>query len=110
MAPPEPGSTQLNVGELIMRVCKDNQVTVTNGDQIILKATITLDPAKSPKTIDYDVTDGPNKGNKQLGIYELSNDTFKSCFAAPDAPRPTEFKSESGDRQTYSVWTRAGRK
>src|SRR5438128_5995891 len=25
MAPPEPGSTKLNVGELIMRVCQDNQ-------------------------------------------------------------------------------------
>ena len=89
------------------RICKDNQTTVTNGEQLILKATFTLDPSKTPKTIDYDVIDGPTKGKKQLGIYELTNDTFKACFAAPEAARPTEFKSESGDRQTFSVWTKA---
>jgi len=88
------------------RVCKGKELSVLNGDQLFMKATITLDQTKTPKTIDYDITDGPTKGKKQLGIYELTDDTLKSCFAAPDSPRPTEFKSESGDRQTFSTWTR----
>jgi uncharacterized protein (TIGR03067 family) len=89
------------------RICKGNELTVMNGDQLFMKSNITLDPTKTPKTIDYDVIDGPTKGSKQLGIYELNGDTFRSCFGAPDSPRPTEFKSESGDRQTFSTWTRA---
>ncbi|HEV8605792.1 MAG TPA: TIGR03067 domain-containing protein [Tepidisphaeraceae bacterium] len=89
------------------RVCRSNELTVTNGAQLIMKATITLDQTKIPKTIDYDVIDGPTKGKKHLGIYELNGDTLKSCFAAPDAPRPTDFSSTSGDRQTFSIWKRA---
>ena len=89
------------------RVCRGKELTVLNGEQLIMKATITLDQTKNPKTIDYDVIDGPTKGQKHLGIYDLNGDTFRSCFAAPDSPRPSEFKSESGDRQTFSEWTRA---
>jgi uncharacterized protein (TIGR03067 family) len=89
------------------RVCKGNETLVTNGEDLILKANFTLDQTKTPKTIDYDVIDGPTKGKKQLGIYELNGDTFKACFSAPDAPRPTEFTSPTGERRTLSVWTRA---
>ena len=53
-----------------------------------MKAKITLDPAKKPKTIDFQMTDAVNKGRCQLGIYELDGDTLKSCFAAPAAERP----------------------
>jgi uncharacterized protein (TIGR03067 family) len=88
------------------RMCKGDELTVSNGEQLIMKARITIDHTKSPKTIDYDVTDGPAKGKKHLGIYELEGDTLKSCFGAPNAPRPGEFKSVSGDRRTFSTWTR----
>jgi len=51
------------------------------GEQIFLKATFTIDPAKKPKTIDYQMTDGFTKGKKQLGIYEVDGDTFKLVSA-----------------------------
>jgi uncharacterized protein (TIGR03067 family) len=86
------------------RICKGDQVTVTFGGMMIMKATIMLDATKNPKTIDYKLTDGPNKGKTQLGIYELKDDTFKSCFAAPDHERPTEFETKPGDGRTLSVW------
>ena len=89
------------------RVCKGDELTVTVGAQVIMKSKITLDASKKPKTIDYDVTDGPNKGKKQLGIYELEGDTLKSCFAAPGGERPTDFTSKSGDKRTSSVWKRS---
>ena len=60
------------------RVCRGKELTVLNGEQLIMKATITLDQTKNPKTIDYDVIDGPTKGKKMLGIYDLNGDTFRS--------------------------------
>src|SRR4051812_46661984 len=44
------------------RVCQGDEVMVTNGSQVVMKAKITLDPTKMPKTIDYEVLDGPTKG------------------------------------------------
>jgi len=89
------------------RVCKGDQTTTTMGDQVFLKAKITIDPSKNPKTIDYEMIEGFTKGKKQLGIYELDGDTFKSCFAGPGADRPTDFSSKPGDKRTVSVWKRA---
>ena len=88
------------------RVCKGDETTTTMGGQMFLKAKITLDPSKKPKTIDYQMTDGFTKGKKQLGIYEVDGDTFKSCFGKPDAERPTDFTSKPGDGRTLSVWKR----
>src|SRR5688572_15263818 len=67
------------------RVCKGDELTSTVGGQLVMKAKITIDPSKKPKTIDYQVIDGPTKGKKHLGIYEVDGDTMKSCFGAPDA-------------------------
>ena len=71
-----------------------------------MKAKITLDSAKKPKTIDFQMTDAVNKGRCQLGIYELDGDTLKSCFAAPAAERPKDFTSQPGDMRTSTVWRR----
>jgi uncharacterized protein (TIGR03067 family) len=88
------------------RVCKANETTTTMGDQIYLKAQFTVDPSKSPKTIDYQMTEGATAGKKQLGIYEVGGDTFKACFAKPGAERPSDFSSKAGDGRTFSVWKR----
>jgi uncharacterized protein (TIGR03067 family) len=88
------------------RICKDDGITVLVGGQLMMKAKISIDPSKKPRTIDYEVTGGPNKGKRQLGIYELDGDTFKSCFGAPGDERPADFASKSGDRRTSSVWKR----
>jgi len=88
------------------RVCKGDETTTTMGGQLFIKAKIILDPSKTPKTIDYVMLDGFTKGKTQLGIYEVDGDTFKSCFAAPGAERPTDFTSKPGDRRTLSVWKR----
>ncbi len=88
------------------RVCKGDELTVTVGGELIMKAKITVDPTKSPKTIDYQVIDGPTRGKKHLGIYAIDGDTLKSCFAAPDGARPKEFASREGDKLTFSVWKR----
>ena len=88
------------------RVCKDDVATTTMGGQVFLKAKFVLDPSKKPKAIDYEMLDGVTKGKKQLGIYEVSGDTFKSCFSKPGEARPTDFTSMPGDGRTLSVWKR----
>jgi uncharacterized protein (TIGR03067 family) len=92
------------------RVAKDGETTVTIGGSTFLKAKYTVDPSKKPKTIDYTLTDGPNKGKKQLGIYEIDGDLVKICFASPDAERPTEFTTKADSGRTLSVWKRAATK
>ena len=86
------------------RVCKGDDLVVTMGDQVFMKAKITIDPSKNPRTIDYEMTEGVTKGRKQLGIYELEGDTFKSCFGKPGTERPKDFKP--GEGRTVSVWKR----
>jgi uncharacterized protein (TIGR03067 family) len=88
------------------RVCKGDETTTTMAGRPFIKAKISIDPSKKPKTIDYDMSDGVTKGKKQLGIYEVDGDTFKSCFAKPGAERPTDFTSKAGDGHTLSVWKR----
>src|SRR5512140_2761728 len=88
------------------RVCKGDEATTTMSGQIYMKAKITIDPLKTPKTIDYQMTDGFTKGQKQLGIYEVDGDTFKACFGKPGAERPMDFTSKPGDGRTLSVWKR----
>jgi uncharacterized protein (TIGR03067 family) len=88
----------------LKRSYNGNELTVTMAGQIFFKAKISIDPSKKPKTIDYEMIEGPTKGKRQLGVYELDGDTFKSCFAKPDQARPADFKP--GDGKTVSVWKR----
>lgn len=88
------------------RICQGDEATTTMAGQVFIKAKITIDPSKQPKTIDYQMTGGFTKGQKQLGIYEVEGDTFKSCFGKPGAERPTDFTSKPGDDRTLSVWKR----
>jgi uncharacterized protein (TIGR03067 family) len=88
------------------RVCKGDETTTTMGGQLFMKAKISIDPSKTPKTIDYQMTDGPTRGKTQLGIYEVDGGTFRSCFASPGAERPTDFSSKPGDGRTVSIWKR----
>jgi uncharacterized protein (TIGR03067 family) len=88
------------------RVCKGNETTVTVGERLILKATITINPSKEPKNIDYDVREGDTKGRIIRGIYELDGDTVKFCFSAPGGERPTDFTAKAGSNRTLSTWKR----
>ena len=87
------------------RVVRDAVTTVHIGGQLFMKAKFTVDTSQKPKSIDYLMLDGPTKGKKQLGIFELNGERVKFCFSAPGRERPTEFKGGPGI--TLSVWQRA---
>src|SRR2546423_642012 len=46
----------------LKRVAKGDETTVTSNGQTFMKAKFTVDPTKKPKTIDYTLLEGPNKG------------------------------------------------
>jgi uncharacterized protein (TIGR03067 family) len=90
----------------VKRVTRGNETTVTAGPQTMMKMEFSVNAYKSPKTIDYVNTAGPNKGKTQQGIYEFSDDVLKVCVAAPGEPRPAVFESVRGDHSTFTVWKR----
>jgi uncharacterized protein (TIGR03067 family) len=88
------------------RVAEGNVTTVTMSGILYMKADFSIDPMKSPKTIDYDMTGGFTAGKKQLGIYRWSGDTLTFCFGSPGGARPAEFVSKAGSGVTCSAWMR----
>lgn len=66
------------------------------------KATIKLDAAKTPKTIELVPADGPESGKTIMGIYELDGGKLKICAASKsgdETTRPKELKS-AGETKT----------
>jgi len=59
--------------------------------------TITIDPKKSPKTIDNLHETGDQKGKKQYGIYKLDGDKWTVCMTMPgsaEKDRPKDFATK----------------
>lgn len=81
--------------EAVRLVVAGEKYTLTEGKEEI-EGTHKLDPSKTPKEIDAVRTKGPHKGETLKGIYQLSEDTFVVCFAAPGRDRPKELKAEGG--------------
>jgi len=55
--------------------------------------TIELDSSASPARIDMKFDSGPEKGNTNLGIYQLEGDSWKLCLATRGTRRPKKFAS-----------------
>jgi uncharacterized protein (TIGR03067 family) len=93
--------------EQITFVIKDNKYTVSLKGKEIESGTIKLDPDKKPRTIDFEITSGNDKGKTQVGIYELKDDTFKFSMAPPGKKeRPTELTSTKDNHNVLSVLKR----
>lgn len=86
------------------RVTRGSVTTVQFGGQVFMKATFTLDAAKSPREIDLVHTQGMHQGKTQLGIYECDGKTLRFCSSTPGQPRPVDFDSRTGDGKTVALW------
>lgn len=61
------------------------------------ESTVTVDPKKSPRTIDNAHDTGTHKGKTQYGIYKLEGDKWIVCMTSPGAKesdRPTSFDTK----------------
>jgi uncharacterized protein (TIGR03067 family) len=86
-------------------VIKAGKHTVYFGDKPIAEGVqFKVDPSKRPKQVEDTLPDG----RKVRGIYELDGDALRSCVAAPDKERPTEFTGKAGSGFTLRVFKRAG--
>ena len=76
-------------------IVKGASMTYTTGDHS-RKATIAVDPSKSPRTIDVTLDDGPEKGMVAPGIYQIKGDELLVCGAQAGKDRPTGFTAKAG--------------
>lgn len=60
------------------------------------EGTLELDPSTNPPHLNMNFDAGPEKGNTNLGIYELAGDVWKLCIATRGAVRPAGFVSPPG--------------
>lgn len=81
----------------IKLVIKEDKFTVFVGDKVMMSGTTKLNPAKTPKEIDAEQTEGPYKGKTQKGLYEFKGMEMRVIFAEPGNDRPTSFKTRAGE-------------
>jgi uncharacterized protein (TIGR03067 family) len=89
-------------------VIMGNNYSLTQESSAVIghKGTFVLDPSKKPKETEVKVTEGADKGKSFLGIYELTSDDYKVCFAPPGKDRPKDFTSKPGSGHLLQVWKR----
>ena len=78
-----------------------------DGKPVILRlalANIALD--STTKSITFEFADGPLKGKKSHGIYELAGNQLKLCYGPADKPKPTKFESTANSGYFLETWAR----
>src|SRR4051794_34877608 len=68
----------------------------TSGMGAEYEGRVAIDAKKKPKTFDMTFTTGPEKGKKNLGIFEVTGDTWRLCLDMTGKSRPKEFASKPG--------------
>lgn len=76
---------------------KGNKRVLKVGDEVKAESAFTVDPTKSPKEITVTVnSEGPLKGKKLTGIYELTDDTHTVVLNLKGGDRPKKLESKEG--------------
>jgi uncharacterized protein (TIGR03067 family) len=84
---------------------RDNVVFEDHGAR--LEGNFTVDDSRTPKTFDLVVMHGGIRVNYPVGIYHLSGDILRLCFAFPSPERPTTFETSPGSGRTFYIYRRA---
>lgn len=95
------------VVETLFRTVEKDTMIVSLFDKPLQKLKFKVNEKTTPKEIDVEFLDGPNKGKVALGIYEVKDDEFKICNSNPGQPRPTAFESKEGTATAYSIWKKS---
>jgi uncharacterized protein (TIGR03067 family) len=89
--------------ELFRLTIKGDKYTLMRGDKVYEAGTLIVDPTKPPKTIKQLPSEGEQKGETLVGIYELKGDTYRVCRARPGKEPPAKFEQQAG--AGYDEWT-----
>jgi uncharacterized protein (TIGR03067 family) len=71
-------------------VFEGDRVTLLEDGKSTGAGTVTLHPVASPKALDVLMTEGPGRGQKAEGIYEVAGDRLTLCIGPG---RPAGFRS-----------------
>lgn len=80
---------------------------VTRSAGATYEGTFVVDESAQPKAIDMHFTGGPEKGNKSLGIYELTGDRWRVCLGLTGRPRPSGFFTTPGSGHAFEILVRS---
>src|SRR5208283_985983 len=69
---------------------------VSTGMSAVYEGTVLLDPSATPRQLNMTFDAGPEKGNTNLGIYELEGDHWMLCLATRGTVRPPAFAATPG--------------
>jgi uncharacterized protein (TIGR03067 family) len=75
----------------------------------VYEGTLELDGSRKPKRIDMKFDIGPEKGNTNVGIYELKGDSWKLCLATRGTVRPEKFAAPTGSGFALETLVRAAK-
>jgi uncharacterized protein (TIGR03067 family) len=78
------------------RVVIEGSRFTTLGMGAVYEGTVEVDSSANPARIDMKFDKGPEKGNTNLGIYQLKGDSWKLCLATRGTVRPESFQSTAG--------------
>jgi uncharacterized protein (TIGR03067 family) len=82
------------------------RITVQFSKEEHHEASYKLAPARNPKELDLTFLEGRDKGKTSPAIYKLEGDTLTLCGTDAGQPRPTEFKTRPGGKETFMVFQR----
>ncbi|HZZ79542.1 MAG TPA: TIGR03067 domain-containing protein [Gemmataceae bacterium] len=84
---------------------KENEMSWTGVSTGDVKVSFTIDPTTSPKRIDFTFLDGPQKGQKCLGIYRIKGGSLWVCLQDPGMKvgRPTDFSYDASEARSLLI-------
>src|SRR5215217_8228539 len=75
-------------------------------NETLFDSTYRVDRTKTPPQIFMLGNEGALTGKEAQGIYDLSGDTLRICYAMPGDPAPVKFESTPGSKAQFIVWRR----
>jgi len=84
--------------DVVVTITDDKYVQTVNG-QVVEKGSFKLDDTRKPISLDLQIAEGEQAGQKQLGILEIdpTGKTMKVALAQPSGPtRPSTFAMAEG--------------
>jgi uncharacterized protein (TIGR03067 family) len=80
-------------------VFQGDKFSIKRGDKVFVQGTFKIDASKSPKTMDIEISEGPDnvKNKKAQAIYSLDGDDLTWCVAEPGSgERPEKLATKEG--------------